>query len=135
MIVIPILALVVGVVVANLVGVGPISGIYGTYLAVACIAGLDSVVGGVRSGLEGKFSSDVFVTGFLSNIVIAFFLAWLGDSIRMNLLLAAVLIMGTRIFTNLSLIRRILLTKLADDRERRRLQEQQKPSQALPSKP
>lgn len=136
MILIPIFALLIGAMLAKLIGMGPTQNWVGTYLAVACVAGLDSVVGGIRSGLEGKFSTDVFITGFISNIGIAFFMAWLGDRIGTNLLLAAVLIMGTRIFTNLSLIRRFVLTKIADDRERRRLQEQQRQSQqqAQPSK-
>lgn len=132
MILIPVVALLLGVLLAKLIGLGPISGIVGKYIAVACVAGLDSLVGGIRSGLEGKYSSEIFVTGFLSNIVFAFFLAWLGDKIGMNLLLAAVLVMGTRIFTNLSLIRRFMLTKMADEREKRRLADQQR--QAQPSK-
>jgi small basic protein len=94
------------------------------YVAIGCLAGIDSVLGGIRAGLEGKFSNDVFVTGFLSNIVIAFFLAWLGDRIGINLFLAAVLVLGWRVFTNLSLIRRILLTKWQDARERRQARQQ-----------
>ncbi|HQU19810.1 MAG TPA: small basic family protein, partial [Fimbriimonadaceae bacterium] len=78
----------------------------------------------------GKFSTDVFLTGFVSNVVIAFFLAWLGDQIGINLFLAAVLVMGSRIFTNLSLIRRMMLTKWRDARERRRLLEQSQSSQS-----
>ena len=101
------------------------------YLAVGCLAGLDTVLGGVRSGLEGKFHTDVFLTGFVSNVVIAFFLAWLGDRIGVNLSLAVALVLGARIFTNLSLIRRFLLTKWQDARERKRLH--QELSQPLPA--
>ncbi|MCC6350902.1 MAG: DUF1290 domain-containing protein, partial [Fimbriimonadaceae bacterium] len=46
------------------------------------------------------------------------------------LFLAAVLVMGSRIFTNLSLIRRMMLTKWRDARERRRLLEQSQSSQS-----
>lgn len=129
MILVPILALLIGVLLAKLFGVPQLTGEWGKYIAVACVAGLDSLVGGIRSGLEGKYSTEVFVTGFLANIVFAFFLSWLGDQIAMNLLLAAVLVMGTRIFTNLSLIRRFVLTRLADERERRRLDDQQRQAQ------
>jgi small basic protein len=100
----------------------PLRGEPGQYLAVAVLAGLDSVLGGIRSGMEGKFRNDVFVTGFVSNILIAFFLAWLGDRIFINLFLVIGLIFGTRIFNNLSLIRRYLLTRWQDAHERRRLQ-------------
>ncbi len=124
MIALPLVALAVGILIAVLLRIGPISGITGYYAAIACLAGLDTVLGGIRAGVEGKFASDVFITGFLANIVIAFFLAWFGDQIGINLFLAAVLVMGSRIFTNLSLIRRFLLTKWQDAKERRRLQQQ-----------
>jgi len=122
--------LLVGIVIGFILNVGPLSGPTGVYLAVACLAGLDTVCGGIRTGLEGKFHNDVFITGFVSNIVIAFFLAWLGDRIGINLVLVAALVLGTRIFTNLSLIRRFVLTKWQDERERRRMQRQQAVAQA-----
>ena len=123
---VPIAALLLGA----LIGwrfLGPVTGPTGQYLAVACLAGLDTVCGGLRSGLEGKFHGDVFITGFVSNIVIASFIAWLGDQfLFINLYLAVALVLGARIFTNLSLIRRFLLTKWQDARERKRLQQAQK---------
>src|SRR5271166_4975437 len=100
----------------------PLTGIYGQYLAIACLAGLDTICGGVRSGLEGKFHPDIFITGFFSNIIIAFGLAWLGDKIFVDLFLAVALVLGWRIFTNLSLIRRYLLTRIKDAADRRRLE-------------
>ncbi|MFZ4508705.1 MAG: small basic family protein [Fimbriimonas sp.] len=123
MILLPILALALGFALAFLVRLGPIRGEEAQYLAVACLAGIDSIFGGVRSGIEGKFNTDVFVTGFLANTVIAFGLAWLGDRVLfINLFLAVALILGGRIFTNLSLIRRYLITKWQDAKERKRIQ-------------
>jgi small basic protein len=119
---IPILAAVIGAFLAIALRVTPLKGIEGQYLAVACIAGLDTVFGGVRSGLEGKFNPLVFLSGFFSNTAIAFCLAWLGDKIYVNLFLAVTLVLGARIFTNLSLIRRFLLTRWQDSIERNRLQ-------------
>ncbi len=119
---IPLLALVIGALLAFAARIPPASGLNGYYLSVACLAGIDTICGGIRSGLEGKFHNDVFVTGFLSNIVIAFFLAWLGDRIGINLFLAVALVLGARIFTNLSLIRRFALTRLQDAQERKRIQ-------------
>jgi small basic protein len=118
------LALLIFAAVAALLFLDSLGGASGAYIAIACLAGLDTVLGGIRSGLEGKFYNDVFISGFISNIVIAFFLAWLGDQIGVNLFLAAALVLGARIFTNLSLIRRFLLTKFQDARERRRAQGQ-----------
>jgi small basic protein len=119
----PIIALALGVSLAVLLKVGPQGGLTGQYMAVACLAGLDTILGGVRSGLEGKFTNEVFVSGFVSNIVIAFFLAWLGDRIGLDLFLIVALVLGARIFQNLSLIRRYLLTKWQDAKERKRLQD------------
>ena len=130
MVLVPIVALIIGAAIALSLG-RPLPGVAGQYLAVACLAGLDSVCGGVRSGLEGKFHNDVFVSGFIFNIIVAFFLAWLGDKIFIDLFLAVALVLGARIFNNLSLIRRFLLTKWQDNRERKRMQQLvQTPEQA-----
>jgi small basic protein len=118
----PVVMLLLGALAAMALRFGPMPGAFGQYLAVACMAGFDTICGGVRGGLEGKFRTDVFITGFVSNILIAFFLAWLGDQIYINLFLAVALVLGARIFTNLSLIRRFALTKWQDARERKRLQ-------------
>ncbi len=82
------------------------------YFSLGALAGLDAICGGVRAGLEGKFHDDIFLTGFLINALLAAGLAYMGDRIGVDLYLAAVLVLGWRIFTNLSLIRRYFLTQL-----------------------
>lgn len=124
MILIPIIALLIGILLGHQM-LQPVKGPAGSYLAVAVIAGIDTVFGGLRSALEEKFRTDIFVTGFFSNMLIAFFLAWLGDQIGINLFLAAALVLGSRVFTNLSLIRRILITQWQEARQRRRLEGEQ----------
>lgn len=121
--ILPFLALLLGALLAVVFKVGPQGGLTGQYMAVACLAGLDTICGGVRSGMEGKYTNEVFVSGFVSNILISFSLAWLGDRIGIDLFLAVALVLGARVFTNLSLIRRYLLTKWQDAKERKRLQE------------
>ena len=128
MIYIPVIALIIGVVIGFIVKF-PVPAHVGVYMGVAVVAGLDSVFGGLRSAIEGKFRNDVFVTGFVANILIAFFLAWFGDRIGVNVYFVAILVMGARIFTNLSLIRRQMLTKWHDLRERKRLDEEVKAQQ------
>jgi small basic protein len=118
----PIVMMIIGAALALALKVSPVPGVNGQYLAVACLAGLDTVCGGIRSGLESKFRTDVFVTGFISNTLIAFFISWFGDQIYINLFFAVALVLGARLFTNLSLIRRFALTKWQDARERKRLQ-------------
>ncbi|MDE2126521.1 MAG: small basic family protein [Armatimonadetes bacterium] len=86
---------------------------YAPYLSVAALAGLDTVLGGIKAGIEGRFQNDIFASGFLLNTSLAALMAWLGDAIGLNLALVAVLVLGGRIFLNLSLIRRYYLTRRA----------------------
>lgn len=122
MILIPILALIVGLILGALVSAQvPLD--WAPYMSVAVLAGLDSICGGSRSYLEGKFNQDIFVSGFIFNILIAVFFVWLGVGIGLNLMLAAALVFGMRIFTNLSLIRRLFLSKLAENKRRNETKE------------
>ncbi len=122
MILIPILALIVGLILGALVSAQvPLD--WAPYMSVAVLAGLDSICGGSRSYLEGKFNQDIFVSGFIFNILIAVFFVWLGVGIGLNLMLAAALVFGMRIFTNLSLIRRLFLSKLAQNKRRNETKE------------
>ena len=86
---------------------------YAPYLSLAALAGLDTLLGGIRAGIEGRFQDDIFVSGFLLNTLLAAGLAFLGDKIGVDLFLAAVVALGTRVFLNLSLIRRYYLNKRA----------------------
>ena len=92
---------------------GDLASAYAPYLSLATLAGLDTVFGGIRAGIEGRFQDDIFVSGFLLNTLLALGLAYLGDKIGVDLFLAAVVALGTRVFLNLSLIRRYYLTKAA----------------------
>ena len=124
MILIPILFFVIGAFIASAMHIHG-QGIGARYLAVACLAGLDTVLGGIRSGYEGKFQNDVFVTGFVANTVIAFAIAILGFKIGIDLFVVVALIMGMRIFNNLSLIRRYLLQGYVDMLSKRKRQRQE----------
>ncbi len=91
---------------------------YASYLSLATLAGVDSIFGGIRAGIEGKFHDDIFISGFVANTVLAALLAFLGDKIGVDLWLAAVVALGGRVFLNLSLIRRYWLTQTAMSRKR-----------------
>lgn len=125
MILIPLAFLILGAIIALTLQV-KVDGITAQYLAVACLAGLDTVLGGIRSAYENKFQNDVFITGFLTNTVIAFAIAYLGDKIGIDLFLVVALVMGMRIFNNLSLIRRYVLQYYIDmvSRMKRKKQEE-----------
>jgi small basic protein len=91
---------------------------YAPYISVAALAGVDTVCGGVRAGIEGRFQNDIFASGFVLNTLLAAGLAWFGDRMGLDLALVAVIALGSRIFLNLSLIRRYYLNKAAMARSR-----------------
>ncbi|HMS55758.1 MAG TPA: small basic family protein [Fimbriimonadaceae bacterium] len=122
MILVPIIAVLAGFALSAILKLGPVTGTAGIYLGVACLAGLDTMFGGIRSGMEGKFQNDVFISGFIVNVLIAFSVAWMGDNIGQNLVLVAALVFGMRIFSNLGVIRRFVVTKWHDELVRRREQ-------------
>lgn len=128
MILIPIAFFVIGVAIALAKNVH-FYGASAHYMAVACLAGLDTVLGGIRSGYERKFQNDVFITGFLTNTIIAFAIAKLGDQIGIDLFVVVALVMGMRIFNNLSVIRRYLLQGYVDMASKRKRQQQEEQAQ------
>lgn len=84
---------------------------YGKFMAVALLASLDSVFGGLRSALEEKFDNAVFISGFFVNALLAVVLVFVGDRLGIDLYYVASLAFGLRIFQNLAIIRRFFLKK------------------------
>lgn len=78
------------------------------YLPIAIVAALDALFGGLRANLEGTFTDRVFVVSFISNVLIAAVIVWLGDQIGVGSQLSTgvVVVLGIRIFTNAAAIRR-----------------------------
>lgn len=75
-----ILAIVIGCLIGALIGINAptISYTYSGYLAIAIIAALDSVFGGITSVLKGNFNFKVFISGFFGNAILSILLTWLG---------------------------------------------------------
>lgn len=85
---------------------------YARMLTVAVMAGLDAVLGGVRAALEGGYDTEVFISGFFINGILAAFLCYAGSSLLgIDLYMVAVLVFGMRIFQNLGVIRRLYIGK------------------------
>jgi small basic protein len=80
------------------------------YLPIAVVAALDAVFGGVRAVLDGIFDDKVFVVSFLSNVLVAAFIVFLGDQLGVGSQLSTgiVVVLGVRIFSNVASIRRHL---------------------------
>ena len=78
------------------------------YLPIAVVAALDAVFGGLRAHLDGIFSDKVFVVSFLSNVVIAAGIVFMGDKLGVGgqLSTGVIVVLGIRIFANVAAIRR-----------------------------
>ncbi len=78
------------------------------YLPIAIVAALDAVVGGARALGERRFDDRVFVISFVSNVLIAALIVFLGDQLGVGAQLSTgvVVVLGIRIFANAAAIRR-----------------------------
>lgn len=78
------------------------------YLPIAVVAALDAVFGGIRARLDGIFDAKVFVVSFISNVLIAALIVFMGDKLGVGgqLSTAVVVVLGIRIFGNAAAIRR-----------------------------
>ena len=104
-----ILGCIIGVILGNFAPI--ISYTYSGYLAIAIIAALDSVFGGVVSSLSKKFDMGVFLSGFFGNAILAILLTYLGQKLNVDIYLAAIFVFVSRMFNNLGIIRRYYLEK------------------------
>jgi small basic protein len=80
------------------------------YLPIAVVAALDAVFGGLRALLDGIFDDKVFVVSFLSNVIVAALVVFLGDQLGVGAQLSTgvIVVLGIRIFSNAAAIRRHL---------------------------
>jgi small basic protein len=81
------------------------------YLPIAVIAALDAIFGAIRAMLDGIFNDKVFVVSFLTNVIVAAFIVFLGDQLGVGSQMSTgvVVVLGVRIFSNVANIRRHLL--------------------------
>ena len=106
----PLLGLVLGLSLGLLTDI-QIPTVYENYLSIAVLAALDTIFGGIRANLQQVYDDKVFLTGFFFNIALAAGLAFLGVHLGIDLYLAAIFAFGVRLFQNIAVIRRILITK------------------------
>jgi small basic protein len=106
---IAIVGLVIGVV-AGLLLQPTVPVVLQPYLPIAVVAALDALFGGFRAMLDGMFDDRVFLVSFLSNVLVAAFIVFLGDQLGVGsqLSTAVVVVLGIRIFSNAAAIRRHL---------------------------
>ena len=108
-----IIACVLGVIVG--LNAPMISYTYSSYLAIAIIAALDSVFGGVASVINKKFDMKIFISGFFGNAILAILLTVLGEKLNIDIYLAAIVVFVGRMFNNLGIIRRYYVDKWTEN--------------------
>ena len=111
---IPLLGLILGLIIGILIPYN-IPKEYSNYAAVAILAALDSVFGGLAASMNNNFKIKVFLSGF-SEIPFCCIVGLYWRQAGISLHLAAVFAFGNRIFLNFGLIRR----KLIENAENRR---------------
>ena len=111
-----ILGIIIGVLLGVIAGANAqiIPYIYSKYLAIAILAALDSVFGGISSSINGKFDLKIFVSGFFGNAILSIALTYLGQKLDVDIFLAAVFVFVSRMFTNLGIIRRYYIDKVIE---------------------
>ncbi|OZG49913.1 small basic family protein [Bombiscardovia coagulans] len=80
------------------------------YLPIMVVAALDALLGAARSYFERSFSDRVFVVSFFSNVITATLLVFLGNQLGVGsqLSTAVIVVLGIRIFSNVSALRRFI---------------------------
>ena len=108
-----ILIMIIACILGVLVGLNApmISYTYSSYLAIAIVAALDSVFGGIASVINKRFDMKIFISGFFGNAILAILLTVLGEKLNIDIYLAAIVVFVGRMFTKLAIIRRYYVEK------------------------
>ncbi len=107
---IPVIGLLVGIVLGVALDVQVPAAVQ-PYLPIAVVAALDALIGALRATLQGVFDDRVFVVSFVSNVLLATLIVFVGNllGVGAQLTTAVIVVLGIRIFTNAASIRRLLL--------------------------
>ncbi|MBP3501864.1 MAG: small basic family protein [Clostridia bacterium] len=103
------LGCIIGAIIGNFAPI--ISYTYSEYLAIAIVAALDTIFGGIVASIKKNFNMGVFISGFLGNALLSILLTYLGSRLNVDIYLAAIFVFVGRIFFNLGVIRRYYLEK------------------------
>ena len=109
--IISIVCIVAGVILGALAPTVPFA--YSSYLAIAIMAAFDSIIGAWVAETKHTFDLAIFVSGFFVNALIAILFTVIGESLNVDIYLAAIFVFVFRIFNNLSQIRRFVLEEIA----------------------
>ena len=115
-----IIAIIVGCIIGAIIGTNApiIPYTYSVFLAIAVVAALDSVFGGITSVLKKNFDLKIFISGFFCNSILSMALTYLGQKLNLDIYLAALVVFVGRMFNNLTIIRRHYIEKWTEKNEK-----------------
>ena len=111
------LGAVLGVIVGKYLPVIPYT--YSVYVSVTILAILDTILGAIASKLKGRFDFKVFISVFFVNALLTMMLVYLGIKLNLDIHIAAVVVFVSRMFNNLSIIRRHYIEKFNNKKSRK----------------
>ncbi len=111
-----------GILIGILLGLGidyTIPFAYTKFTAVVLVGILDALFGAIRAEVtKDQYDAMIFISGLLFNIILALVITYLGDKLGLDLYLAATVVFTFRIFSNVGITRRALLTRLLEKRKK-----------------
>lgn len=107
----PVLGLVLGIGLGVFLPI-EVPGVYNYYFAVALMAALDGVLGGLEEGLRGSFDLFSFWSKILATTIFALLLVFIGDHLGVELYLAILFALCYRILKSVNGIHSFLTGKL-----------------------
>ena len=115
------LTIILGCILGAIVGMNApiISYTYSSYLAIAIIAALDTVFGGITAVVKKNFDLKIFLSGFFGNAILSILLTYLGEKLNVDIYLAAIIVFVGRMFMNLGIIRRYYVDKWFGDNSKK----------------
>ena len=124
------LAILIGCILGALLGINApmISYTYSNYLAIAIVAALESIIGGIVAVENKNFDLKIFVSGFFVNGIVAILLTILGQKLNVDIYLAVIVVFVGRMLTNLSIIRRFYIDKWSNNIKKKK-ESKQEPEQ------
>src|SRR5262249_51856778 len=69
------------------------------YSAVAILAALDSVLGAVRAELDGVYDNRIFISGFITNAIVAVLLTFIAGALRLGSYVLALITSSVSVFS------------------------------------
>lgn len=90
---------------------------FSRYIAVGIMGILDSVFGAVRADFQKQYNATVFISGIITNMLLAIMITYVGDRLGIDLYLAIIVAFTIRMLNNIGIIRYFFLSRFIGKHE------------------